>query len=127
MMNLTLWIIAAVLAVVFAGSGALKLIVPKDRLAEAGQDWVETVSPAAIRLLGTVEILGAIGLIVPALVHIAPVLVPLAALGLALVMVGAAVVHGRRKEIPNVAVNAVLFALALIVAWGRFGPYSIAA
>jgi hypothetical protein len=56
-------------------------------------------------LIGLAEILGAIGLVVPAAVHIAPILVPLAAVGLALVMAGAAVVHARRKEAPQVAVN----------------------
>ncbi|MDR3664978.1 MAG: DoxX family protein [Mycobacterium sp.] len=81
--------------------------------------------PNAIRAIGVVEILGAIGLIAPPLVHILPVLAPLAAVGLALVMVGAIVAHGRRKEIPNVVVNLVLFGLAVVVAWGRFGPYSL--
>jgi DoxX-like family len=123
-MNLALWIIAGVLAVTFAAAGAMKLIVPKDKLVESGQGWAQTVSPNAIRLIGTAEILGAIGVILPAVVHIAPVLVPLAAIGLALVMVGAAVVHARRQELPNVAVTAVLLALAILVAWGRFGPYS---
>jgi uncharacterized membrane protein YfcA len=59
-------------------------------------------------------------------VHIAPILVPLAAVGLALVMVGAIVVHARRKEPMNIVVNVVLIALAIFVAWGRFGPYSFA-
>ena len=62
--------------------------------------------------------------VLPAAVHIAPILVPLAAIGLVLVMVGAAVVHTRRNEPMNVAVNVVLIALAVFVAWGRFGPYS---
>lgn len=70
------------------------------------------------------EVLGAIGLILPAAVDIAPALAPVAAIGLAVVMVGAAVTHGRRGETKNVAVNAVLLALALVVAWGRFGPYA---
>jgi hypothetical protein len=55
---------------------------------------------------------------------IAPVLVPLAAVGLVLLMVGAAITHVRRKELPLVAVNVVLLALAAVVAWGRFGPFS---
>lgn len=80
--------------------------------------------PNVIRGIGVVEVLGAIGLIVPPLVHILPVLAPLAAVGLALVMVGAIVTHGRRKEYPNVAVNVVLLGLALFVAWGRFGAYA---
>ncbi|MEZ0050441.1 putative membrane protein YphA (DoxX/SURF4 family) [Mycobacterium sp. MAA66] len=123
-MNLTLWILAGVLAFVFAGSGVMKLVVPKDKLITAGQGWAEKVDPNAIRLIGVAELAGAIGLIVPPLVHIAPVLVPLAAVGLALVMVGAIVTHGRRKEYPNVVVNLVLLAMALVVAWGRFGQYA---
>ena len=123
-MNLALWIIAIVLAVAFAGSGLMKLVVPKDKLVTAGQGWAQDFTPANIRLIGLVEILGAVGLVLPAAVHIAPILVPLAAVGLALVMVGAIVVHARRKEPMNIAVNVVLIALAVIVAWGRFGPYS---
>jgi uncharacterized membrane protein YfcA len=73
------------------------------------------------------EILGAIGLILPAVLHVAPVLVPLAAVGLIFVMLGAAVVHARRHELPNVAVTIVLLILAAVVAWGRFGPYSFGA
>ena len=124
-MNLALWIIAIVLAVAFAGSGLMKLVVPKDKLVTAGQGWAQDFSPSTIRLIGVLEILGAIGLILPAALHIAPILVPLAAIGLALTMVGAAVVHARRKEAPMIAVNAVLLTLAVIVAWGRLGPYSL--
>jgi uncharacterized membrane protein YphA (DoxX/SURF4 family) len=123
-MNLALWIIAIVLAVAFAGSGLMKLVVPKDKLVTGGQGWAQDVSQTNIRLIGLVEILGAVGLVLPAAVHIAPILVPLAAVGLALVMVGAIVVHARRKEPMNIAVNVVLIALAVFVAWGRFGPYS---
>ncbi|HXO52663.1 MAG TPA: DoxX family protein [Mycobacterium sp.] len=123
-MNLALWIIAIVLAVAFAGSGLMKLVVPKDKLVTAGQGWAQDFSTTSIRLIGLAEILGAIGLVLPAAVHIAPILVPLAAVGLALVMVGAAVVHARRNEPMNIAVNVVLIALAVFVAWGRFGPYS---
>ena len=73
------------------------------------------------------EILGAIGLILPAVVHVAPILVPLAAVGLILVMIGAAVVHARRHELPNVAICVVLLLLAAFVAWGRFGPLAFSA
>jgi uncharacterized membrane protein YphA (DoxX/SURF4 family) len=123
-MNLALWIVAIVLAVVFTGSGLLKQLVPKDKLVTAGQGWAQDYSQTNIRLIGLAEILGAIGLVLPPMVHIAPILVPLAAVGLVLVMLGAAVVHARRNEPMNVAVNLVLIALAIFVAWGRFGPYS---
>ena len=123
-MNMALWIVAIVLAAAFAGSGLVKELVPKEKLVTSGQGWAQDYSPTSIRLIGLAEILGAIGLVVPAAVHIAPILVPLAAIGLVLVMVGAAVVHARRNEPMNIAVNLVLIALAVFVAWGRFGPYS---
>lgn len=123
-MNLALWIVAIVLAAVFAGSGLMKQFVPKDKLVTSGQGWAQDFSPTSIRFAGLVEVLGAVGLVLPAAVHIAPILVPLAAVGLALVMAGAVVVHARRKEPVNVAVNLVLIVLAIFVAWGRFGPYS---
>jgi hypothetical protein len=78
-MNLALWIVASVLAASFAGSGLMKLLVPKDKLVSSGQGWAQDVTPTNIRLIGVVEVLGAAGLILPAVTHIAPILVPLAA------------------------------------------------
>ena len=127
-MNLALWIIAGVLAFAFAASGILKLVQPKEKLvASATGGWATNWSPASIKLIGVAEILGAIGLILPAVLHVAPILVPLAAVGLVFVMIGAAVVHGRRHELPNVAINVVLPILAALVAWGRFGPLPFSA
>jgi uncharacterized membrane protein YphA (DoxX/SURF4 family) len=126
-MNMALWIVAIVLAVAFAGSGLMKLAVPKDKLVTNGQGWAQDFTPANIRLIGVAELLGAAGLILPAVTHIAPVVVPLAAVGLVFVMAGAVVVHARRNEPMNIAVNVALLALALFVAWGRFGPYQFAA
>jgi hypothetical protein len=86
--------------------------------------WTEDFSAGAVKAIGAAELLGAIGLILPALLDIAPVLVPLAATGLALTMIGAVVVHIRRGETQAIAPSAVLFVLSAIVAWGRFGPYA---
>lgn len=122
-MNLALWIVAIVLAVGFAASGLMKLLIPKEKLVNSGQGWAQDVEPTSIRLIGVVEVLGAAGLILPAVTHIAPILVPIAAIGLVVVMVGAASVHARRKETMNIGVNIVLLALAVFVAWGRLGPY----
>src|ERR1700730_15054336 len=97
-MNLALWIIAIVLTVAFAASGLMKQLVPKDKLVTSGQGWAQDFSPTSIRLIGLAEILGAIGLVLPAAVHIAPILVPLAAVGLALVLAGADGGQGRGKE-----------------------------
>lgn len=123
-MNMALWIVTIVLAVSFLGSGLMKQFVPKDKLVTSGQGWAADFSQANIRLIGLVEIVGAMGLVLPAVTHIAPILVPMAAIGLILVMVGAAIVHARRREAPNVAVNVVLLALAAFVVWGRLGLYA---
>jgi hypothetical protein len=123
-MNLALWIIAGVLAVVFVATGLMKLLLPKDRFVAAGQGWAQNVSPITLRFIGTAEVLGAIGLILPAVTHIAPVLVPIAALGLVLVIAGVTMTHARLKELPYIAVNLLLMALAVIVAGGRLGPYA---
>jgi uncharacterized membrane protein YphA (DoxX/SURF4 family) len=123
-MNIVLWIIAAVLAVAFLAAGAMKLAQPKPKLLDSGMGWVEDFSTGAVKAIGALEVLAAVGLILPAALDIAPVLVPLAALGLALLMAGAAITHVRRKENQMVAINAVLLVLAAVLAWGRFGPYS---
>jgi uncharacterized membrane protein YphA (DoxX/SURF4 family) len=123
-MGTFLWALAGLLAVVFLAAGTMKLTQPKAKLAATGQGWVEDFSDNAVKGIGLLEVLAAIGLIFPAALDIAPVFVPLAATGLGLMMVGAALTHARRREFPNIAVNTVLLALAAVVAWGRFGPHS---
>jgi uncharacterized membrane protein YphA (DoxX/SURF4 family) len=120
--NLTLWIIAGVLAAVFAMAGLMKLVQPKTKLADSGMPWTEDFSEGQVKAIGVVEVLGALGLILPAALDIAPILTPIAAAGLALTMLGATVVHARRGEKPNIPVTLVLAALAAFVAVMRFGP-----
>jgi uncharacterized membrane protein len=122
-MNVFLWIVQAILAALFAMSGLVNFLQPKDKL-NGRYPWMQDFSQATVRFIGVMELLGAIGLIVPAAAGIAPVLTPIAGTGLAVMMVLAAAVHIRRKESSGVAVSAVLFVLAALVAWGRFGPYS---
>jgi uncharacterized membrane protein YphA (DoxX/SURF4 family) len=118
-MNIALWCAQILLAAVFLGSGTVKSLWPKERLVASGQTGVQFFSQPAIRLIAASELLGAVGVILPWLTGIAPVLTPIAAIGLAVVMVGAAVTHARLREPQNVAVNTVLFAVCLFVAWGR--------
>ncbi|MGX1675574.1 DoxX family protein [Streptomyces sp. NPDC055400] len=122
-MNVFLWILQAVLAAMFAMSGVMKSTQPKDKLVDK-LPWVADFSPGTVRFIGIVEFAAALGLILPAATGIAPVLTPLAATGLAVVMVLAAITHARRKEPSAIAFNTVLLILAVVVAWGRFGPYS---
>ena len=123
-MNVTLWIIAGVVAAAFAGAGLMKLTTPREALVEK-MSWVAHATDTQVKLVGLVEVLGAIGLVLPAIVDIAPILVPVAAIGLALTMVGAVIVHLREGEGVAAAMPAVVLGvLCLVVAWGRLGPYA---
>jgi len=123
-MGVLVWILQIVLAVLFVAAGLVKLIRPKAQL-QAQMGWVDDYPDNGIKAIGAAEVLAAIGLILPALTGIGTIFIPLAAVGLVLLMIGAAITHGRRKEYPFVAGNVVLIVLALIVAWGRFGAYSL--
>jgi hypothetical protein len=122
-MNVVLWIVAGILAVAMLGAGSMKLVTPKEGLAAKGMT-LDDLPAAAIKGIGTLEVLGGIGLVVPALVNIAPVLVPIAAVGVAIVMAGAVVFHLRRKELKDSVPALVLLILALVVVWGRFGAWA---
>jgi DoxX-like family len=126
-MNLALWIVAGLLAVVFLLSSA-KLFVPKQKMAGmfAAARWVEDFSPAALKAIGALEVLAAAGLILPAALDIAPVLVPLAATGAVLLFVGAVIMRLRSRHVTTVTIvpDLVYLAMAAFVAWGRFGPES---
>jgi len=124
-MNVFLWIVAGVLAAFFLAAGLTKLSQSKAKLGENPQmKWTEDFSAGTLKLIGAAEALAALGLILPGALDIAPVLVPLAASGLAVVMLGAIVTHARRKEFPQIGINAALLVLALVVAIFRFGPNS---
>jgi hypothetical protein len=125
LMNLALWIAAGLLAVVLLVSSA-KLFVPKEKMAAMGAAtrWVEDFSPGALRAIGALEVLAAVGLILPATLDIAPVLVPLAATGAVLLFVGAVTMRLRRGERVTIVGDLIYLALAGFVAWGRFGPES---
>ena len=123
-MDIGLWVVQVLLAVVFLMVGMAKLTKPKEELAER-MDWVEDFSLGTIRFIGGVEVLAAIGLILPGLFGIAPILVPIAASGLVVTQIGAVIVHARRSEPKMIIGNVALIALALFVAWARFGDYPL--
>ena len=96
---------------------------PKEKIQET-MAWVEDFDGSHIKGIGALEVLAAFGLILPGALDIAPVLTAWAALGRLLLMVGAAITHGRRGEWPYVGMNMMLAILAAIVVWGRFGDYA---
>jgi uncharacterized membrane protein len=121
-MNIVLWILQALLALAVLAAGATKVVTPKSKLRDR-MTWVDSFSDTGVKLIGVAEVLGGLGLILPAATGIAPILTPIAAVGIAIVMIGAVITHQRRKENAQVAPSAILLVIALIIAWGRFGPY----
>lgn len=118
-MNIALWVVQILVAIAFAGAGIMKVSQPIDTL-KKNMGWVEDVTPGNVRLVGVLELLGALGLILPAVTHILPWLTPVAAIGLVLTMIGALIVHIRRKENAGLGAPLVLLLLALFIAYGRF-------
>jgi hypothetical protein len=122
-MNLALWIGTGLLAVVALVGGATKAFIPKQQLAaQAGAEWTQTASASFIKTLGVLELLAAVGLTLPAALDIAPVMVPVTAVCWVLLMVGAVIIHGRLGQYKLMMVTLAYFALAVFIAWGRFGP-----
>jgi uncharacterized membrane protein YphA (DoxX/SURF4 family) len=117
-MNTVLWVAQIVLGAIFILVGLAKILVPKEK-AQERMKWVEDFAPNTIKGIGTLEVLGGIGLILPAALGILPWLTPLAAIGLALVMIGAMMTHARRREYPMMIPNIVLMLAALFIAYGR--------
>ena len=117
-MNVAVWIASGLLAAAYLFAGGTKLLTSKERLAEnpSMAAAAEALSATSIKLIGGLEVAGALGLILPWLTGIAPILTPAAAVGLALLQVGAAVFHGRRAEYKQWPVNAVFLALAVFIA-----------
>jgi uncharacterized membrane protein YphA (DoxX/SURF4 family) len=121
-MNVVLWILQVLLAAFFVYHAYLLLWPSPERL-QKGMNYILEM-PRALGLFAAVaEGLAGLALVLPPLLHILPWLTPLAAAGLVLLMVGAIAFHLMRREYPNIGLNAILGVLALVIAWGRFGPY----
>jgi uncharacterized membrane protein YphA (DoxX/SURF4 family) len=123
-MNASLWALQIALAAVFAAAGIAKIALPHKQLRATLGDWVDAIPLPAVKMLGVAELAAAVGLTVPPAVAVAPILTPLAGIGVIAVLAGAVIIHGRRHEYPNVAVNIVLAVAAALVVWGRLGPYA---
>jgi putative oxidoreductase len=117
-LHIGLWMAQIVLALAFGIAGFMKLTQPIALLA-ANMIWPGDLPAAFVRFIGACEVLGAIGLVLPATMRVKPGLTPLAAAGLLSVMMLAVPFHISRGEWAVVPVNAVLGALAAFVGWGR--------
>ncbi|MEU4830845.1 DoxX family protein [Streptosporangium sp. NPDC023615] len=115
-MEISYWIVAALLAVLYLYAGGRKILQSQERL-QPMMGWVDTVPMPLVRLIGVLEVLGAAGLILPPLTGIAPPLAVAAAIGLVLIQVGGIVVHLRREEGRLIGLNIVLLVAAAAAAW----------
>jgi uncharacterized membrane protein YphA (DoxX/SURF4 family) len=118
-MELTVWIIQGILALMFLMAGIMKSTQPKDKLVKS-LPWVNDFSLQTVRFIGFSELAGAIGIVIPQLTGICPILTPIAAIGLVIIMVLAASHHMQKNEYKEVTFNAVLLILSAVVAFYRF-------
>ncbi|MCI0393448.1 MAG: DoxX family protein [Chloroflexi bacterium] len=119
-MNVVLWIVQVLVGLAFVAAGYTHGFRAEQMRSQQGMQWIAAVPRGLLNFIALSEILGGIGVIVPALTGILPWLTPLAAAGLALIMLLAAGFHLMRREYPNIVFNLILLALAAFVAYGRF-------
>lgn len=121
-MNIILWIVAGILAAAFTAGGTSLLLMSRERYRALGesQHWVDDFGDGHIVFIGTVKIIGCLGLILPGALHIAPILTPLAACGMVMFMTGAATTRFRRSEWKLLGPDLLYLSLFAFVAWGRF-------
>ncbi len=121
-MNTALWILAGFFGTAFTIAGTTLLVLPKERYRAIhhSQQWVDDFTPGQLKVIGTLKLLGGLGLLLPAVGDIAPGLVPLAACGLALFMAGAGATRLRRREVQSLVGDLAFLALFALLAWGRF-------
>lgn len=110
------WIIAVLLAAIYGFGGIKKLVQSRDQLRPM-MGWVDTMPMPRVRLIGLLEVLGAVGLILPPLAGIVPAIAIGAAIGLALIQIGAFRLHLSRYELSDLPLNILLLVLAVAAAW----------
>lgn len=116
-MNRLLWVLQIVLGLFFLVFGILHFVVPEGL--PGPTEWMYELSDGLHLVSGVAEILGGLGLILPAVTGIRPELTVWAAAGLAIVMVGAAIWHAGRGEVLQILLNLVNAAVLVFVAYGR--------
>jgi len=115
-MTVAYWIVAALLAVLYLYAGGLKVLRSPDQLRPM-MGWIDVIPLRLLRTIGVLEVLGALGLILPPVTGIAPALALAAAIGLVLLQLGAISLHLSRNEAMIIWLNVALLALAGVEIW----------
>src|SRR6267142_2536483 len=114
--NVALWIVQGLLALEFLFAGGMKLVMPLEELTKGAPFQLPFLF---LRFIGVCEVLGAIGLILPGLLHSRTGLTPLAAAGLVIIMIGATSLTVAYMGVGPALVPLVTGLLAAFVAYGR--------
>ena len=117
-MNIILWIAQSLIAAMFFAGGLFKILTPKEKLI-SGQPYVKGYSSLQLKLIGTAEVAGAVGLVVPYALDVLPILTPLAAVGLCTIMALASRIHLHRNENGKVAIIVVMLIITAFIAFQR--------
>ena len=122
-MNIALWVVQILLALIY-GSAAFRKLFRLEKV-RADQEWARRSSDGYIRFVAASQLLGVAGMLFPMLTGIFPWLTPLAAIGFCIIQILAAQWHIRLKEYNILSVNLFLLTLSLFVAIGRWGLFSM--
>ncbi|WP_416986278.1 DoxX family protein [Streptomyces sp. T028] len=114
-MEIAYWIVAGLLTAFYLYAGGKKVLQSQERL-QPMMGWVDRVPMPLVRLIGTLEVLGAAGLILPPLTGVAPALAMAAAIGFVLIQVGGTAVHVSRGETNRIGLNIALLVTAAVLA-----------
>lgn len=113
-METTIWILKAAIALLFIFLGVNKLMLPKAKLLDKGMKGLINLDEKQIKTAAVLEILGAIGLILPSALNYFPVLSSISALCLGLTMIVAGLVNFKLNLsiIPNIVILAICIFIA---------------
>ena len=115
--NALLWSVQCVLALLFLFGGGMKLVLPIATLTQQGGPPLPGLF---LRFIGVLEVAGALGMVLPGLLHLRAELTPLAAAGLVIVMSGATGVTLASGAAAGALVPVAVGFLAAFVAYGRW-------
>ncbi|MFZ0060729.1 MAG: DoxX family protein [Pyrinomonadaceae bacterium] len=118
-MNIALWIVQILLALLFLFAGGMKLVLPSEVLRSMGSPNQIILPGLLLKFIGLCEVLGALGLILPGLFRKKPSLTPLAAAGLTIIMIGAVVITIAGDGVAAGMVPLIFLILCVFVAYGR--------